>query len=156
MKTLSIWVVEDDHLYRSMLLSYLAMLGYSPVGFDSGEECILRLSEQPDVVLLDHNLGEGMKGLDVLRKIRGESPETKVIYISGEERISLVSDVFQNGSQDFMTKDNASLLRLKLRLENIESVKLMSKQKARKRNIILVSTAALLVLFVAFAARYYF
>jgi CheY-like chemotaxis protein len=153
MKNLSIWVVEDDHLYQNMLVSYLTLLGYAPKAFDSGEQCVQHLSENPDVVLLDHNLGEGMKGIDVLRRIRSDKQNTSIVYISGEEKISLVSDVYQNGSEEFITKDSASLLRLKLRLEKIERLKVLYRKKLRKKNITILSAiVAFIVLLVVIAS----
>lgn len=138
MRDLSIWVVDDDHLYQNMLVSYLAVLGYHSKGFDSGEECVYRLNENPDIILLDHNLGTGMKGMDVLRRIKSESKSTRVIYISGEEKVSLVSEAYQNGSEEFISKDSASLIRLKLRLEKIKRFKDFSRRRLAKRILAIV------------------
>jgi DNA-binding response OmpR family regulator len=146
MKCLNVWVVEDDHFYQNMLISYLALIGFKAKGFYSGEECLDYINEKPDVVLLDHNLGDGLKGVDVLRKIKSESRNTHVIYISGEETVSVVSDVYQNGSDDFITKDNASLIRLKMRLEKIEQIKAFNQKKNRKKRSIAITAAGVVLL----------
>jgi DNA-binding NtrC family response regulator len=143
MTPLRIWIVDDDHLYQNMLMSYLAILGYQARGFMSGEECLKHLNEQPDVVLLDHNLGEGMNGVDVLLQIKRQQLKTRIIYISGEDKVSLVSDTYQHGSEEYITKDTASLLRLKLRLEKIEMANELYRKKRRKK-IILIGVVVVL------------
>ncbi len=143
MKRLNIWVVEDDHFYQNMLISYLALIGFEAKGFYSGEDCIPYINEKPDVVLLDHNLGDGIKGVDVLRKIKSESRDTSVIYLSGEETVSVVSDVYQNGSDDFISKDSASLIRLKLRLEKIAQTKILNQKKNRKKRTVVITAAGI-------------
>lgn len=135
---LSTWVVDDDPTYQEMLLSYLALLGHRTRGFFSGEECLKHLSEKPDVIILDHNLGNGLNGLDVLRNIKHENKATSVIYISSEEKTSLVSDAYCLGSDEYIGKDSASLLRLKLRLEKIADVKQFNTIKTKKRKKLLV------------------
>jgi CheY-like chemotaxis protein len=155
MKSLSIWVVDDDHIYQNMLVSYLAVLGYVAKGFDSGEQCVTHLRENPDVVLLDHNLGEGMKGIDVLRKIRSDNQKTKVIYISAEEKISVVSDVYQNGSEEFITKDSASLLRLKIRLEKIEKIKILYDKKMRRKTAVFAATILIMLVVLVLTVTFF-
>jgi DNA-binding NtrC family response regulator len=126
---MSTWVVEDDPFFRQMLLSYLELLGYNARGFESGEEFMQHLSEKPDVVLLDQNLGDGMNGLEILRNIKQEQRDMHVIFISGEESISTISDSYQYGSEEYMDKDSASLLRIKVRLEKILLIKALRRQK---------------------------
>jgi DNA-binding response OmpR family regulator len=140
---LNTWVVDDDPTYQEMLLSYLTLLGHSARGFFSGEECLKHLYEKPDVIILDHNLGNGLQGLDVLRNIRYENKATSVIYISAEEKVSLVSDAFNHGSDEYIGKDSASLLRLKLRLEKIADGKQMNVVKAKNREKLLVVSIVL-------------
>lgn len=95
------------------------------------------LSEKPDVIILDHNLGTGLQGLDVLRNIKYQNVATSVVYISAEEKASLVSDAYCLGSDEYIGKDTASLLRLKLRLEKIADVKHLNAVKAEKRKKLL-------------------
>jgi DNA-binding NtrC family response regulator len=123
------WVVDDDPFFRQMLVSYLELLGHQPRSFENGEEFLWHVSEKPDVVLLDQNLGDGMKGMDILRKLKSEYPETHVVFISGEENIMTVSDSYQYGSEEFMDKDSAALLRIKLRLEKILTIRSLRKRK---------------------------
>lgn len=147
--SLKTWVVEDDSTYQQKLLSYLGVLGINARGFSTGEECLKHLHENPDVVILDHNLGSDMLGIDVLRNIKIENKDISVIYISGEEKVSLVSDAYRNGSDDYIGKDSASLLRLKLRLEKIAKVKLLRlKKKRNKRLLYLILTSGMVTIII--------
>lgn len=143
---LKIWVVEDDPIYRQMLTSYLGVLGHQSEGFTSGEECIAYLQESPDVIILDYHLGNGINGLDVLRKIKDIKKKISVICLSGEERASIVADTFRNGSEDYIGKDSASLLRLKLRLDRIKSIHHLQNKKRKKQFILSIATATLVSL----------
>lgn len=135
MEMLSIWIVEDDFTYKNLLVSYLALLGHRTRVFDTGEEFLAALDSTPDVVLLDHNLGDGMTGVEVLQKIQVSSPLTRVIYISGEEKASVVSETYRYGSMEYITKDSASLLRLKLILEKILSAKTAQVETRKSRRM---------------------
>jgi DNA-binding NtrC family response regulator len=145
MEKLKIWIVEDDFTYQEILKTYLSVLGYSANSFTNGETCLELLQEKPDVILLDHNLGEGMNGVETLQKIKQECPHTHVIYISGEEKVSLVTDAYRYGSDEFITKDSASLLRLKLILEKILNTKI---QQAASRTKFRISLFAVIVFLV--------
>ena len=142
MKKLKIWIVEDDFTYQEILKTYLSVLGHSATSFTNGEACLELLQEKPDVILLDHNLGDGMNGVETLQKIKQECPDTHVIYISGEEKVSLVTDAYRYGSDEFITKDSASLLRLKLILEKILNTKI---QQAASRTKFRISLFAVIV-----------
>jgi FixJ family two-component response regulator len=135
---LKIFVLDDDPVYRKMLVCYLESLGHQATGFQMADECLANLSQNPDVVLLDHNLEGELKGVDILRFIRSERPDISVIYITGEENVALVSDVFRSGSADFIGKDSASLLRLKVKLDELTARKTEAfrKKKQNKRMII--------------------
>jgi FixJ family two-component response regulator len=142
--TLKIFVLDDDPVYRKMLVCYLESLGHHAIGFQMADECLANLSQNPDVVLLDHNLEGELKGVDILRFIRSERPDISVIYITSEENVALVSDVFRSGSADFIGKDSASLLRLKLKLDEL-TVRKAETSNIRKRNKRMIVVGAVLL-----------
>ncbi len=142
--SLKIYVLDDDHIYRKLLVCYVESLGYQATGFQTSEECLVSLNRCPDVVLLDHNLEGEENGVDILRFIKREYPDISVIYITGEESTTLVSEVFRSGSEDFIGKDSASLLRLKVKLDQL------AKRKAerwfeKKRNQKLILAGAVIL-----------
>lgn len=145
--SLNIFVVEDNPFYQEMVTSYLQDLGHTTRGFTTGEEFLKHLNSKPDLVILDHNLESELQGDDVLRRIKSEQSQIPVIYISGDEKVSLVSDAYKFGSMEFIGKDSASLLRLKLALEKIEQKKVLElevkKTKTNTRLAFLIGAAVI-------------
>jgi DNA-binding NarL/FixJ family response regulator len=83
MKT--ILMVEDEGMLSELFVEYVAMLpevrylGSCSDGVTALKRC---LAEKPDIIILDIRL-PGVNGLEMLRKIRKELPESKVIVFSG-------------------------------------------------------------------------
>lgn len=142
--SLKICVLDDDQVYRKMLVCYIESLGHHATGFQTADECLESLRENPDLVLLDHNLEGEQKGVDILRFIKHERPDIAVIYITGEENAALVSDVFRSGSEDFIGKDSASLLRLKLKLEELVARKIEKSNRTRRNKRLVIAGSMLL------------
>lgn len=67
MATKRIYIVEDNLSYAIQLEMYLKELGYEVLGRkDRGEEALsVILSDEPDLVIMDVNLGGEMSGLDL-------------------------------------------------------------------------------------------
>jgi len=83
MKT--ILMVEDEGMLSELFVEYVQMLPEARYLGCVGEgNAALRrcLSDRPDIIILDIRL-PGVNGLEMLRKIRKELPESKVIVFSG-------------------------------------------------------------------------
>jgi DNA-binding NtrC family response regulator len=149
-----IWVVDDDFTYRNFLMEFLKILGYATKGFETGEECLRHLNEKPDVILLDHNLSGELNGLDILRSIKSEAGRIPVIYITAAKEVEIASDAYRNGASDFIHKNSASLLRLKLQLERLGKVKMLERKKVIAKRSWIFIAAILLIL--ALITSYHF
>lgn len=84
-------IVEDEKQICDMVAKSLYGVGYEVDTCYDGEEaleCIL--TEDYDLIVLDLNL-PGMDGMEILRELRRENEETKVIILSarGQTRIRL-------------------------------------------------------------------
>lgn len=102
----SILIVDDDPSFRELLSGFLDGLGYSVQTSVDGAEALDRLrADAADLVLLDLEL-PGMSGLDVLRYVKSEKIDTKVVAISGHAaaRDYLGPDGIKLGAEAFMTK----------------------------------------------------
>jgi two-component system response regulator AtoC len=97
-------VVDDEPLIRQSLRAALAQEGWSADAAGSAEEAWTRFRQvRPDVVLLDLVLGTA-DGFDLLRKIRQEAPETKVIIVTAHGSIQRAVNAIKQGAYDFIKK----------------------------------------------------
>ncbi|MBW2355977.1 MAG: response regulator, partial [Deltaproteobacteria bacterium] len=57
-----------------------------------------------DVVLLDIKMPGGMDGIDVLRKIKKQRPETEVILLTGHASVETSMEGMKLGAFDYLLK----------------------------------------------------
>jgi signal transduction histidine kinase/CheY-like chemotaxis protein/ABC-type amino acid transport substrate-binding protein len=83
-----ILVIEDEPLVRESLCGILRSMGHLVAGAENGEAGLeaLQALEGPVVVLLDMSLPGEHSGVDLLRTIRRERPDVKVVLVSGFDR----------------------------------------------------------------------
>lgn len=107
-----IFVVEDDHLYATLLSDHLTDQGYSVTVFHTGEDCLERLSDKPDVIILDYYLDSevaGAKnGLEILKIIHKTAPEQKVIMLSAQEHYGVALQTISSGAIHYVIKELGS------------------------------------------------
>jgi CheY-like chemotaxis protein len=78
-----ILVIDDDAQFRGMLCQVLGRAGYEVVEASNGKEGLdLFRAEPTDLVISDILMPE-QEGLQTIRELRHEFPETKIIAISG-------------------------------------------------------------------------
>jgi len=83
-------VIDDDAVVRSTLEAVLVDAGYEvTLAKDGVVGCTAFHREQPDVVVTDIMMPE-QDGIGAIRQIISESPDTKIIAISGGARLSNV------------------------------------------------------------------
>ncbi|HVV17342.1 MAG TPA: sigma-54 dependent transcriptional regulator [Polyangia bacterium] len=100
----TVLVADDEALIRQSLRSLLADEGFEVAQAASGAETWSRFQEvRPDVVLLDLVLGDA-DGLDLLRRMKTEAPDTKVILISAHGSIESAVTAMKLGGYDFIKK----------------------------------------------------
>lgn len=107
-----IFIVEDNVFYSELINSRLEEKGYTNVQlYHSGEDCVDNLYQNPEIVILDYDLGK-MNGLDVLKEIKSVNPNIQIVFLSGQENISVAVDSLKYGAYDYVEKNNHSLGRI--------------------------------------------
>lgn len=102
--TVNVLVADDEALIRQSLRSVLLQEGFAVTCAISGAEAWrLFQAERPDVVLLDLVLGD-VDGLEVLRRIKQEGPETKVVILSAHGTIERAVTAMKLGAYEFLRK----------------------------------------------------
>lgn len=110
----TVLVIDDDDLVRRAFRRVLEHRGFEVFDAEDGPAGLeaARL-HRPGAVLLDLRM-PGMDGLDVLRALRDELPETTVLVVSGQGKMSDVVEALRRGAWDFISKpivDNELFLR---------------------------------------------
>jgi DNA-binding NarL/FixJ family response regulator len=100
-------IADDQRLFAEALEAILSTDGrISVVGRASdGEEAVAIVREhQPDVVLMDIAMPV-LDGIAATQQIRGESPETRVIVLTGSAATEDISRARAAGAAGYVTKD---------------------------------------------------
>jgi DNA-binding NtrC family response regulator len=124
-------IVDDDAPFRGVMASELKQLGFAVVTAESGNEALLRIDEAAfDVVLLDLQLPD-MNGIEVLKAIRGKSPASEVIMLTGHGCIDTAIESIRIGAFDYVSKP-CPLDELEIRIQRA-----LERQALRRRAMLL-------------------
>jgi two-component system response regulator AtoC len=104
MERAKILLVEDEELSRESLTKLLKTAGYAVKGAASGEKAIQLLdAEKFDIVVADLFLPDS-NGIDILKTVKGNSPQTEVILITGHASAETAVKAMKEGAFDYITK----------------------------------------------------
>lgn len=97
-------IIDDEESMRIACRQTLEMAGYSTVTAENGEYGLERSRQESfDVALLDLRM-PGLPGIEVLKKLRQESPNTAVIIITGHGSIESAVQAIKLGAYDYLPK----------------------------------------------------
>ena len=101
---IKILIVDDDIALTQEITKFLKKHHYevqSALLLQEANEILLKYT--PEIILLDLKLPDG-SGMDFLKKVRENSPETMILILTGYGTISLAVDAIKNGALHFLTK----------------------------------------------------
>ena len=125
----SILIIDDEPEVRESLEELLGSEGYELDSASSAEEGLRRLDQALyDVALVDVNLPDG-NGLDLLKNLKRESPDTGVIMITAYDSSQTAFRASKEGAESYVTKpwDNEKLL--------LEVRNLLDKTRLKEENV---------------------
>lgn len=99
-------LIDDHTLFRAGLEDLLIRRGINVVSaVGSGEEGIKSTAEvQPDIVLLDMRMPQ-MDGLAVLRQLRKNYPELRIVMLTTSTNESDLVEALRSGARGYLLKD---------------------------------------------------
>lgn len=155
-----LFLVDDEPIQNEMLKDYLAeRFLYDIKTFESGEEMLQNMNLQPEIVVLDYHLSahkaDAKNGVEVLRAIKDQYPETQVLMLSGQDKIDVAVDSMKYGAYDYIVKGETAFSRTENVINNISELhKTKTINKGYKNTITMMTVV--IVLFVLLALYLYF
>lgn len=124
---LNVFLVEDNILYRKALKVHLeeSISNIDIQTFDNGEEMLVHMNKNPDVVVLDYMLqtptSKARNGMSILKKVLLRKPYTPVIILSAQKNKTLITQLVNQGAYDYVAKLENGFERVTNHIRNIVS-----------------------------------
>ncbi len=123
-----IFVVEDNEFFSQLIKQKLESNDQNEVTlFNNGDDFRRNLHLNPDIVVLDYNL-PNTTGIDLLKEIKNFNDQIKTILISGQEKVDVVIEAFENGAEEYINKDDNALTMLDLKVQKHSSTVNLRKE----------------------------
>lgn len=104
----TVLVVDDEGAIRYSVTKTLERVGYQVVTASSGEEALEILAAQNfDLVLTDIRM-PGISGVDLLARIKEQSPDGVVILMTGYASLGTAVESLRLGAHDYLIKPSTS------------------------------------------------
>jgi DNA-binding NtrC family response regulator len=114
-----IFIVEDNRTEGLMMqLAFSGIENIEIAYFITGKDLLDNLCRNPDVVIVDMVLPD-IHGLGIIREIRKQQPEAKVIVMSADERGGLIAQAQSEGIFNYIVKGESCLRYLKTVMEDL-------------------------------------
>lgn len=121
-----IFLVDDDIKTLIMLKNHLEkrIAHHITVNvFAYGENCLDRLDEEPDIIVLDYYLNaikeDALSGTDILKQIVELRPQARVVMMSGQDDMETALETVRNGAYDYIIKNEKAMQRLEFLVNKI-------------------------------------
>lgn len=148
----TVFIAEDDEMFAQMVTVFVERNNmFNVEKFNTGEALMEAIDQEPDIVILDHNLNDMdprmMNGIDVLGRLNSETPSIPVVVLSGQEQVDTAVDLITKGACDYINKndetafeqlDNTLMEVIKVKKEKTEFAEIQSDIKSAKKRLMVV------------------
>ncbi|HJT07153.1 MAG TPA: response regulator [Stellaceae bacterium] len=81
----TVLVVDDDESMRTLLRRMLERTGFTVITANNGRDGMDRFFEQPVDIVVTDMMMPVLDGVELIRALRGKSPQVRIVAISGVE-----------------------------------------------------------------------
>jgi DNA-binding NarL/FixJ family response regulator len=103
-------IIDDHPLFREGIKTIISKDAQFEVVDEAGSahDGLEKISQlKPDVAVVDISLPDGT-GMEVARKIRSQSPRTRIMILSMHSKIDYIVEAFQAGATGYVVKESAA------------------------------------------------
>jgi len=123
-KKILLYLVDDDALFlKSLEIEFSDNTESEIKTFTTGELCLERISQNPDVVILDYHLNSidknAINGLETLDSIKKINPLIPVIMLSSQDKIEVAVNCMRHQAFDYIVKSETAFIRLQKAITTI-------------------------------------
>lgn len=94
---LDLLMVDDDAELREAMVSYFAAQGHRVAAADSGESALDALASRSFSVAVVDMVMPGISGIELLKRIKAETPEVEVVLLTGQGTIERAVEAMKRG-----------------------------------------------------------
>jgi two-component system OmpR family response regulator len=128
-----LFLVDDDAVFlKALQIEFLQHADFVVETFATGELCMEKLSDGPDIIILDYYLDDidtnAMNGIQTLDKIKAVNNEIPVIMLSAQDKIEVAVDCMHHHAFDYVVKSETAFLRLQKIITNIFHYRKLEKE----------------------------
>lgn len=140
-----VFLVDDEPIQNEMLKDFLSeRYTYEIKIFESGEEAMANMHLHPEIIVLDYHLNahlnDAKNGVEILKDIKDQYPQTQVIMLSGQDKIDVAIDTMKYGAFDYIVKGESAFSRIENVINNASELhKLKVVNEGYKRTITLLT-----------------
>ncbi len=147
-----LFLVDDEPIQNEMLKDFLTeRFLYEIKVFDNGEEALQQMNLAPELVILDYHLSahqqDARNGVEILKEMKDNYPETQVIVLSGQDKIEVAIDTMKYGAYDYVVKGESAFSRIENVINNASELhKMKVINRGYKNTIIMLATVIGLII----------
>ena len=100
MPTKDLLIVDDERIVCESLKEMLTLEGYTVDTAQDGQEALARVNGTQYQLILSDIQMPGLNGLELLKELKGRSPQTIIIFITGHGHIEGAVEALKLGAYD--------------------------------------------------------
>ena len=145
-----IHIIDKNSAYRKVIEGLIRALGYNCITSSECCEQLLSSKYRPDIIILDHKLGEeNLSGLDFLRLYGSiRFPNTRFLFLSSCVDLDIAVTSIRSGAYDYILKSKEGLERLSKRLVLLVNAFQISCRKQKQLRTAIFSLGMFSLIFI--------
>jgi len=161
-KKIKVFLVDDDPIFQKVLeTQFKERTPHEIKTFSTGEDCLKKLNEKPDIIFLDYQLNslspKAQTGLQILNKIKAIDPEIEVVMLSSQDHIEVAVNCMKHDAFDYIVKSESAFMRAQKTISEILKIKKIKKEVVfyRTSSILLCFAVVITITIVVVIQIYY-